>query len=127
MLAEASNSGRPCAFVCEHSQRYSISQAQYFRGISAREIFRVFPGFRARYPKGYFWSRGNFYRSVLGYYKNSERVHRRAVKYVAELKKTSRPRFWISTKSEKLLALSQERTSFKLLESYLKIVKEKIK
>ena len=44
---------------------YSISQVfQYFKGISAHEIFENFPGFRMRYHKGHFWSPGKFYRSI---------------------------------------------------------------
>ena len=45
--------------------KYSISQIfQYFKGISAHEVFQQFPGFRMRYPEGHFWSKGKFYRSV---------------------------------------------------------------
>jgi len=45
--------------------KYSVSQIfQYFKGISAHEIFQNFPGFRLRYPKSHFWSPGKFYRSV---------------------------------------------------------------
>ena len=45
--------------------KYSISQIfQYFKGISAHELFENFPGFRMRYPEGHFWSPGKFYRSV---------------------------------------------------------------
>ena len=45
--------------------KLSVAQAlQFFKGISARMIFEKFQGFRYRYPKGSFWSRGSFYRSV---------------------------------------------------------------
>ncbi len=45
--------------------KYSVSQVfQYFKGISAHEIFQKFPGFRMRYSNGHFWSRGKFYRSI---------------------------------------------------------------
>ena len=43
----------------------SVSTAlQYLKGISAYRIFRLHPNFRLRYPKGHFWSRGHFSRSV---------------------------------------------------------------
>ena len=35
-----------------------------FKGISAHELFGMFPGSRFRYPKGHYWSRGYFFRSV---------------------------------------------------------------
>jgi len=34
------------------------------KGRSAYLIFRRFPGFRMRYPKGHFWSPGKFGRSI---------------------------------------------------------------
>ena len=34
------------------------------KGISSHEIFKRFEGFRMRYRKGNFWSRGYFFRSV---------------------------------------------------------------
>lgn len=36
------------------------------KGRSAYLIFRRFPNFRLRYPKGHFWSKGNFARSISG-------------------------------------------------------------
>ena len=34
------------------------------KGYSAHELFRSHPKFRLRYPRGNFWGRGHFYRSV---------------------------------------------------------------
>ncbi|MGI0141912.1 MAG: IS200/IS605 family transposase [Candidatus Micrarchaeales archaeon] len=34
------------------------------KGTSSHRIFEEFPGFKKRYPKGHFWSRGYFFRSV---------------------------------------------------------------
>jgi len=34
------------------------------KGRSAYLIFRIFPNFRLRYPKGHFWSPGKFIRSI---------------------------------------------------------------
>ena len=43
----------------------SPSKAHFFlKGRSAYLIFRRFPNFKKRYPKGHFWSRGKFARSV---------------------------------------------------------------
>ncbi len=43
----------------------SIEKAvNLLKGISAHELFGMFPGFKFRYPKGHFWSRGYFFRSV---------------------------------------------------------------
>jgi len=43
----------------------SLSNAiQLLKGISSHEIFKRFEGFRMRYPKGHFWSRGYFFRSI---------------------------------------------------------------
>lgn len=43
----------------------SLSNAvQLLKGISSHKIFEKFIGFRMRYPKGNFWSRGYFFRSV---------------------------------------------------------------
>jgi putative transposase len=51
--------------------KFSISQTvKYFKGISSRKIFQVFPWLRIyevgkeRFWGGHFWSRGYFYRSV---------------------------------------------------------------
>lgn len=33
---------------------------QLLKGASSYELFRIVPNFRLRYPKGNFWSRGNF-------------------------------------------------------------------
>ena len=33
---------------------------QLLKGASSYELFRLVPNFRLRYPKGNFWSRGNF-------------------------------------------------------------------
>jgi len=38
--------------------------AMYLKGRSAYLIFRKFPNFRKRYPKGNFWSPGTFFRSI---------------------------------------------------------------
>jgi putative transposase len=43
----------------------SVSNAvQLLKGISSHKIFEKFTGFRMRYPRGNFWSRGCFFRSV---------------------------------------------------------------
>ena len=43
----------------------SVSKAlQFLKGASARELFKIKPNFRCRYPKGHLWSPGKFYRSV---------------------------------------------------------------
>jgi putative transposase len=45
----------------------SISPAkakQLLKGGSSYELFRLEPRFRLRYPKGHFWSSGNFGRTV---------------------------------------------------------------
>ena len=43
----------------------SLSKAlQLLKGISTYKLFRRFKGFRMRYPKGNFWSRGSFHRSI---------------------------------------------------------------
>ena len=43
----------------------SVSKAlQLLKGASAHELFKRKPHFRCRYPKGYLWSPGKFYRSV---------------------------------------------------------------
>ncbi len=43
----------------------SVSKAlQLLKGASSREIFKRRPHFRCRYPEGYLWSPGKFYRSV---------------------------------------------------------------
>ena len=45
----------------------SPSEALFFlKGRSAFLIFRKFPNFRKRYPRGHFWSRGKFGRSMSG-------------------------------------------------------------
>ena len=36
------------------------------KGYSAYELFRLHPDFRLRYPRGHFWGRGHFYRSISG-------------------------------------------------------------
>lgn len=38
--------------------------AQLLKGASSHELFRTVPNFRLRYPKGNFWSKGNFKDSV---------------------------------------------------------------
>lgn len=48
---------------------FDMSPAQalgLIKGRSAYLIFRRFPNFRLRYPKGHFWSKGNFARSISG-------------------------------------------------------------
>ena len=48
---------------------FSMSQSKalnLLKGRSAYLIFRRFPNFRKRYPKGHFWSRGKFGRSMSG-------------------------------------------------------------
>ena len=35
-----------------------------FKGTSSHEMFKLHPNFRKRYPKGHFWSPGNFSRTV---------------------------------------------------------------
>lgn len=43
----------------------SLSNAiRLLKGITSYELFRRFEGFRMRYPKGHFWSRGCFFRSI---------------------------------------------------------------
>jgi putative transposase len=43
----------------------SISKAfQLLKGASSYELFRREPKFKLRYPRGNFWSRGKFFRSV---------------------------------------------------------------
>ena len=43
----------------------SLSKAlNFLKGRSAYLIFRRFPNFRLRYPKGHFWSAGKFGRSI---------------------------------------------------------------
>ena len=45
----------------------SVSRAEMLiKGRSAYLIFRRFPNFRLRYPKGHFWSAGKFSRSMSG-------------------------------------------------------------
>ena len=45
----------------------SVSKAEMLiKGRSAYLIFRRFPNFRKRYPKGHFWSPGKFSRSMSG-------------------------------------------------------------
>jgi putative transposase len=62
----------------------SISKAtQLLKGGSAYELFREKPNFRKRYPKGHFWSPGNFYRTIgdvdlettCDYVRHQEDVH----------------------------------------------------
>ena len=36
----------------------------YLKGRSAYELFRKHPNLRKRYPRGHFWSRGNFCRNI---------------------------------------------------------------
>ncbi len=48
------------------------------KGASAYEIFRAHPNFRLRYPRGHFWGRGYFYRSVSDV---SEEVVKHYVRY----------------------------------------------
>ena len=51
--------------VVELPTTMSISQAFHLlKGASARELFKQIPVFRARYPRGHFWSPGKFYRTV---------------------------------------------------------------
>ena len=43
----------------------SVSKAlMLLKGCSARSIFLQHPNFRKRYPKGHFWSRGSYSRSI---------------------------------------------------------------
>jgi putative transposase len=43
----------------------SVSQAFHLlKGASSRELFKLKPNYRNRYPKGHFWSPGKFYRTV---------------------------------------------------------------
>ncbi len=45
--------------------KLSVSRAvMLLKGVSSHELFRRFEGFRLRYKKGHFWSRGFFFRSV---------------------------------------------------------------
>jgi len=47
------------------SHTMSIDKAiNLLKGISSHEVLKTFPGFKKRYPKGHFWSRGYFFRSV---------------------------------------------------------------
>ena len=51
--------------VVEIPPTMSVSKAlQLLKGASSREIFKVRPNFRKRYPKGHLWSPGKFYRSI---------------------------------------------------------------
>ena len=43
----------------------SVSQVFHLlKGASSRELFKLKPNYRNRYPKGHFWSPGKFYRTV---------------------------------------------------------------
>ncbi|MFO7967935.1 MAG: IS200/IS605 family transposase [Archaeoglobaceae archaeon] len=62
----------------------SISEAfQRLKGASSRALFQREPKFRLRYPKGNFWSRGKFFRSVgdvdldttKNYVQNQPKIH----------------------------------------------------
>ena len=53
-----------------------------FKGRSSYEMFKQHPNFRKRYPRGHFWSRGNFCRSVgadldieRNYIRNQQDIH----------------------------------------------------
>ena len=51
--------------VVEIPPTMSVSKAlQLLKGASSREIFKMRPNFRKRYPKGHLWSPGKFYRSI---------------------------------------------------------------
>ncbi len=51
--------------VVEIPSTMSVSQAFHLlKGASSRELFKLKPNFRKRYPRGHFWSPGKFYRSV---------------------------------------------------------------
>ena len=51
--------------VVEIPPTMSVSKAlQLLKGVSSREIFKMRPNFRKRYPKGHLWSPGKFYRSI---------------------------------------------------------------
>ena len=51
--------------IAEIPPQLSLSQAtQFLKGKSSYEFFRMHPNVRLRYPKGHFWSKGKFYRTI---------------------------------------------------------------
>lgn len=53
-----------------------------FKGRTSYEMFKAHPNFRLRYPRGHFWSRGNFCRTIgvdikteRDYVRNQQDVH----------------------------------------------------
>jgi putative transposase len=58
----------------------------YLKGRSAHELFAKHPNLRKRYPRGHFWSRGNFCRTIgvdieteRRYVRNQRDIHQRAL------------------------------------------------